>query len=176
MTATQTLVLTQGYEPLKVISWQRAITLLSLGKIEVIEEYDRDIRSTSLVIKCPAVVRLLRVFKRNRKPVKFSRVNIFARDKYRCQYCGSKGKIGDLTYDHILPKSRGGKTVWKNIVTCCIECNSKKRDKTPEEARMRLRSQPGQPKWVPAMTIRLSHLSAPDAWKSYIYWTTSLDE
>lgn len=173
---TRTLVLSQGYEPLKVIPWERAITLLTLGKIEVIEEYDHDIRSTSIVFKCPAVVRLLSAFRRHKKRVKFSRVNIFARDKYKCQYCGAKEKLDDLTYDHVLPRSRGGKTTWKNIVTACYTCNSKKRDRTPQEAGMSLRSKPVQPNWVPSMTIRISKKAAPDMWRDYLYWTGSLDE
>ena len=85
----QTLVLSQGYEPIKIVSWQRAITLLFLGKVEVVEEYDRGIKTTSLVIKIPSVVRLLNAFRRHKKPVKFSRINIYGRDKYTCQYCGS---------------------------------------------------------------------------------------
>jgi len=172
---TRTLVLSQGYEPLKVIPWERAITLLFLGKIEVIEEYDHDVRSTSLVIKMPSVVRLLSAFKRRKKRVKFSRINIFGRDKYRCQYCGIKGKLGDLTYDHVLPKSRGGKTTWKNIVSCCEKCNSKKRDRTPNEAGMHLRSKPRQPSWVPSMSISIRKEYAPSAWASYLYWTSELD-
>jgi len=173
---TRTLVLSLGYEPIKVISWERAITLLSLGKIEVIEEYDHDIRSTSIVFKCPAVVRLLSVFKRHKKRVKFSRVNIFGRDKYRCQYCGDKGKLADLTYDHVLPKSRGGKTEWKNIVTACYGCNAKKKDRTPREAGMRLRKQPIQPSWVPSMTIQIKKEYAPSAWASYMYWNSELED
>lgn len=173
-TNTNTLVLTQGYEPLKIVSWQRAITLLSLGKVEVLEEYDRELRSVHVVLKCPAVIRLLGAFKRHKKPVKFSRVNIFARDHYRCQYCGTKKKINDLTYDHVTPKSMGGKTVWKNIATACYDCNARKRDRTPEQAGMRLRSKPVQPRWVPAMTIRISQTSAPEAWREYLYWTGAL--
>src|SRR5512134_2453131 len=106
-TATRTLLLSQGFEPIKVISWQRAITLLFLGKVEVIEEYDHNVRSVSLVIKIPAVVRLLRAFRRHAKPVKFSRVNIYARDHYRCQYCGRRASISELTYDHVTPRSQG---------------------------------------------------------------------
>lgn len=175
MTATRTLLLSQSYEPIKVISWQRAITLLSLGKVEVIEEYDRDIRTVSVVIKMPAVVRLLRAFRRHKKPVKFSRVNIYARDKYRCQYCGKKAPMKELTYDHVMPRSRGGKTTWTNIVTCCYECNRTKANRTPREARMRLRKEPIQPKWVPAVSIRLSASSMPDAWRDYLYWTGTID-
>lgn len=106
----RTLVLSQGYEPVKIVSWQRAITLLFLGKVEVIEEYDRNIKSTSMVIKIPAVVRLLGAFRRHKKPVKFSRVNIYARDHYKCQYCGKKASLTELTYDHVVPRSRGGLT------------------------------------------------------------------
>jgi 5-methylcytosine-specific restriction endonuclease McrA len=175
MTATRTLLLSQSYEPIKVISWQRAITLLSLGKVEVIEEYDRDIRTVSVVIKMPAVVRLLQAFRRHKKPVKFSRVNIYARDKYRCQYCGKKAPMKELTYDHVMPRSRGGKTTWTNIVTCCYECNRSKANRTPREARMRLRKEPIQPKWVPAVSIRLSASSMPEAWRDYLYWTGTID-
>src|SRR5262245_51328805 len=114
---TRTLLLSQGYEPIKVISWQRAITLISLGKVEVIEEYDSEIRAVSVVIKIPAVVRLLRNFRRHAKPVKFSRANIYARDQHRCQYCGDRCSISELTYDHVVPRAKGGRTTWENITT-----------------------------------------------------------
>ncbi len=173
--STRTLVLSQAYEPIKVISWKRAFTLLTLGKVEVVEEYDdANVRTVSLVFKVPAVVRLLNAFRRHRKPVKFSRVNIYARDHYRCQYCGNKAPISDLTYDHVVPRSRGGKTTWTNIVTACFKCNRRKRDRTPDEAGMKLRTAPVQPKWVPAVTIRISTHSVPDAWRDYLYWTGAL--
>jgi 5-methylcytosine-specific restriction endonuclease McrA len=175
-TNERTLVLSQGYEPVRVVSWQRAITMISLGKVEIIEEYDGFIRSTSVVVKVPAVVRLINAFRRVKKPVKFSRINIYGRDGYKCQYCGNKERMGELTYDHVLPKSRGGKTSWTNIVTCCYECNSKKRDRTPQEARMKLLSEPVRPKWVPAVAITVSRVSVPDAWRDYLYWTGSLLE
>jgi 5-methylcytosine-specific restriction endonuclease McrA len=160
MDTAQTLLLNQGFEPIKVISWQRAITLLFLGKVEVLEEYDHDIRSVSLIIKIPAVVRLLRAFRRHARPVKFSRVNIYARDNYKCQYCGKKAPISELTYDH---------------VTCCYLCNRKKGGRTPHEAGMKLLAQPTQPNWVPAVAIRISLRSIPDAWRDYLYWTGELD-
>jgi 5-methylcytosine-specific restriction endonuclease McrA len=172
---SRTLLLSQGYEPIKVIPWQRAITLLFLGKVEVIEEYSHDIRSVSLVIKVPAVVRLLRAFRRHAKPVKFSRVNIYARDHYRCQYCGKKAAMHELTYDHVIPRSQGGRTEWTNIVTACYECNRHKGGRTPKQAGMHLLSQPAQPNWVPAVTIRISTRSVPDAWRDYLYWTGELN-
>jgi 5-methylcytosine-specific restriction endonuclease McrA len=171
-----TLLLASSYEPVDVISWQDAVRLLTLGKVEVIEEYEKDLRSTYLVIKMPAVVRLLSVFKRRKKKVKFSRANIYARDKYKCQYCGKKGKMADFTFDHVVPKSRGGKTCWENIVTCCDKCNCKKANRTPSEAKMKLLSEPVQPKWLPAVTIRVSQRSVPDAWRDYLYWNVTLEE
>ena len=173
---TQTLVLDLGYAPVKVVSWQRAVQLLFLNKVEVIEEYDRDIHSTFLVIKIPSVVRLLHKFRRQNKPVKFSRVNIYGRDGYACQYCGDRKLMSGLTYDHVVPRAQGGKTVWTNIVTACSECNTKKGGRTPTQARMRLRKPPTQPKDVPAMLIAISRTSVPDAWRDYLYWTGSLDE
>lgn len=172
---TRTLLLTQSYEPLRLIPWQRALTLLTLGKVEVLESYDHDVKTTQLIFKVPAVVRLLRSFRRHRKPVKFSRVNIYARDKYRCQYCGDKAPLSDLTYDHVVPRAQGGKTTWTNIVTCCYACNRTKGNRTPAQAGMHLRTEPVQPRWVPAMAIRISTTSIPDAWRDYLYWTGDLD-
>lgn len=171
----QTLVLDQGYSPLKVVPWQRAVQLLFLNKVETIEEYDQNIRSTYLVIKVPSVVRLLKGFRRHKKPVKFSRVNIYGRDGYACQYCGIKKPIGELTYDHVVPRTQGGKTTWTNIVTACSKCNAKKGGRTPEEAKMRLKKKPVQPKDMPAIVIALSRTSVPDAWRDYFYWTGELD-
>lgn len=172
----QTLVLNQGFEPVKIVPWQRAITLLFLGKCEVVEEYDRNVKCTSYVIKVPAVVRLLEAFRRHRKPVKFSRVNIYGRDKYRCQYCGNKFAMDDLTFDHVLPRSQGGLTEWTNIVSACAKCNSKKAGRTPEQARMKLLSKPVQPVSAPSIVIRVSKESVPAAWRDYLYWTGELEK
>ncbi len=172
----QTLVLDQGYAPVKIVSWQRAVQLLFLNKVEVVEEYDEDVRSTFLVIKIPSVVRLLQRFRRHRKPVKFSRVNIYGRDDYKCQYCGRRKPMPELTYDHVIPRTQGGLTVWSNIVTACEDCNTRKGGRTPEQARMKLRKMPVQPQDVPAMVIAVSRESVPDAWRDYLYWTGSLDE
>ena len=172
---SRTLLLTQGYEPIKVISWQRAITLLTLHKVEVVEEYDAQIRATSVIIQVPAVVRLRKAFRRHAKPVKFSRVNIYARDAYRCQYCAAKCAIDGLTYDHVIPRSRGGRTTWENIVSCCYTCNARKANRTPAEARMALLSTPGRPSWMPSVQIRVSAKSVPDAWRDYVYWTGEIE-
>ena len=173
--ATRTLLLNQGYEPIKIISWQRAMTLLTLDKVDVVEAYDTAIRAVSLVVQVPAVVRLRKAFRRHAKPVKFSRVNIYARDGHRCQYCGVKCTTSDLTYDHVIPRSKGGLTNWENIVSACYACNREKANRTPAEARMKLLALPVRPTWMPAVQIRVSTHSVPDAWRDYVYWTGEID-
>lgn len=170
------LLLNITYEPLRIIDWKRAITMLCLGKVEVIEEYSRDIHSVSFTIRLPSVVRLLRMVKRPKTPVKFSRQNIYARDRYKCQYCGNRFSSEDLTYDHVIPKSRGGKTQWKNIVTCCIDCNRKKGGRIPSEASMRLIRKPKRPTWVPAIRITIGFREIPQTWRDYLYWNVELIE
>src|SRR5262245_61256943 len=112
----ETLVLNPGYEPIARVPWQRAVTLIFLGKVEVVEAYeDRDIRSVTFVVKMPSVVRLLRALRGARRTVSFSRQNVYARDAGRCQYCGVRVLRADITYDHVVPRALGGKTTWENI-------------------------------------------------------------
>jgi len=172
----QVLLLNITYEPLKIINWKKALTLLFLGKVEVLEEYDKEIHSVSFTIKLPSVVRLLKMIKWTKRPVKFSRQNIYIRDNYRCQYCGKKLSPEELTYDHVIPKSKGGKTVWENIVTCCPSCNRKKGGRTPEEAGMRLLKKPTRPKWLPAIRITIGYKDIPQSWRDYLYWNVELVE
>ena len=177
MLATRTLLLNSTYEPLKVIPWQRAVTLLWLGKVEVIRTYDRDVRSVTFKIRMPAVVRLLRFIRRKRPQISFSRRNLFARDASTCQYCGARRETSELTYDHVVPRSLGGKTDWANIVTCCIDCNRRKGGRTPEQAGMRLLRAPRRPERLPGvLTVTVSVQSAPDAWRDFLYWNVQLDE
>src|SRR5512134_2246 len=101
----QVLLLNLTYEPLRIISWQRAVRLLTLGKVEVIEETDQVIRSVSFVIRLPSVVRLLRLIRPKRPEVKFSRQNIYLRDNFRCQYCGGRVGSQELNLDHVIPRA-----------------------------------------------------------------------
>ncbi len=172
----QVLLLNITYEPLKVIDWKRAISLLLLGKVEVLEEYTRAIHSVSFTIKLPSVIRLLRLVKRPKTPIKFSRQNIYSRDKYRCQYCGGSFPAEELTYDHVIPKSRGGKTKWTNIVTCCVDCNRRKGGRTPQEAKMKLVREPTRPTWLPALKITIGFGQVPQSWRDYLYWNVELLE
>ncbi|NBU69895.1 MAG: HNH endonuclease [Bacteroidetes bacterium] len=172
----RTLLLNSTYEPLRVISWQRAVILWFEGKVEVVEEYsDFNLTSMTFNIKCPAVVRLLAYVNGNRNKVKFSRVNVFSRDKYSCQYCNAQPGSASLTYDHVIPRSKGGKTVWENIVTCCVSCNSKKADRTPAEARMTLRNKPVKPDWNPRTKLIICLPATPDQWRDYLYWNSELE-
>src|SRR5262245_14276237 len=173
--STRTLLLTQGYEPIQIISWQRALTLLALDKVDVVDEYDTEIRAQSMIVRIPSIVRLRKAFPRSANPVKCSRVNIYARDGYRCQYCGRKCTIDELTYDHVIPRSKGGRTTWENIVSACYLCNRRKANRTPAEAGMKLLAVPTRPTWMPSIQIRVSARSVPDAWRDYVYWTAEIE-
>lgn len=172
----QVLLLNITYEPLRIINWKKAITLLMLGKVEVLEEYGTEIHSVSFTLKLPSVVRLLMMAKRPGASVRFSRQNIYARDKYCCQYCGRKFPVEDLSYDHVIPKSRGGKTVWTNIVTACMRCNRKKGGRTPKEAKMQLIRKPTRPKWLPSLRVTIGFKEIPTTWRDYLYWNVELLE
>lgn len=161
------LLLNSSFEPLKIISWQRAVTMFFTGKIEVVEEYDHHIRSVSLLIRAPAVVRLLRFVRIGRKSPPLCRSNILARDNFQCQYCARQLSTREATLDHVVPRSKGGKTLWDNIVCCCATCNRKKGGRTPAEARMMLLSKPVRPDWLPVLTIRLNG-NIPDSWHLFL--------
>jgi len=166
----QVLLLNKSFEPITIISWKRALCMFMLGKVEIIEEYKHEVRSQRLIMRMPAVVRLLHNFKRIKRNVSFTKNNIFARDKWICQYCLEKFSSEELTLDHVLPKSKGGRTCWENIVTCCIPCNSKKGNKLPGEAYMQLQRQPIRPEWISLFGILLSRRSVPEEWKQFCYF------
>lgn len=164
----RTLLLNPWMAPHKIISWERAVVLFVLGKVDVLEEYDEEIRSRSLSLKTPAVVRLKRGGRPAKKPIRFSRINVYTRDGFRCQYCGEKKSTRDLNYDHVVPRARGGKTVWENIVTSCYACNDRKGGRTPEEAGMKLVREPFAPDTLPrnaAFHVMRSEL--PEPWLPY---------
>jgi 5-methylcytosine-specific restriction endonuclease McrA len=174
----QTLLLNATYEPLKVVHWQKAMTLWCQGKVEIIASHDREIRAVSFSLKLPSVIRLLRYvrIKKRFDYVPFSRANIYARDGYICQYCSDKLPTQELTFDHVIPVSQGGRKDWDNIVTCCVSCNRRKGGRTPEEARMRLVKPPRRPDSAPAIRITIGLRHAPDSWRDYLYWNLELDQ
>lgn len=165
----RTLLLTPWMSPHRIISWQRAIVLLYTGKVEVLEVYeDEALASPSLSLKAPAVVRLTKGTVHQKQTVRFSRINVMTRDGFRCQYCGAKKLMRELNYDHVVPRVRGGKTVWENIVTSCYTCNDKKGCRTPEEAGMKLLRKPQKPTSLPLSSpLRVDTGDVPEPWRAY---------
>lgn len=181
-----TLVLDPGYRPVIRVSWDRAITLLFQGKAEVVEEYDDwTVRSVTLTLKVPSIIRfvgkgLAKIFGRQKGAVKFSRENLYIRDKGRCQYCRTPVKREDLTYDHVVPRSKGGKTTWENIVLACEKCNRKKADKSLAESGFTLKSKPIAPANLPESSYSMTWKPGmPDSWKNFLrsfaYWNGELE-
>ncbi len=166
----QVLLLNATYEPLRIISWKRAIVLTVLEKVEVLETYDREIRTATLSFRMPAVVRLFKFIRFNHNSVRFSRQNIYLRDRYKCQYCGRHFSPEELTYDHVVPRSMGGRTSWENIVTCCLECNKRKGGRTPEQAGMKLLRRPKKPSWHPVVMVSIAKKNPPQPWNNYLIY------
>src|SRR5437660_3378189 len=149
-----TLLLNASYEPLRIISWKKALTLFFAGKVEVIEEYDEQVHSITFAVKLPSIIRLLKYVRvKNLNRVKFSRANIYARDDYTCQYCGKKFPSEDLTFDHVMPVPTGGQKRWDNIVAARFRCNHRKGRRTPDEPGIGLIGQPVELHWLPAFHI-----------------------
>ena len=166
----QTLLLNATYEPLKIVDWRKAITLWCQGKVEVISVYDTEVRSVSLTFKLPSVIR------KRFDYVPFSRANIYARDNHTCQYCGDGFAVAELTFDHVVPVSQGGRKDWENIVTSCVSCNRRKGGRTPAQAGMRVIRPPRRPTRPPVVRLTLGLRNAPDSWRDYLYWNIELDE
>lgn len=138
------LVLNQNYEPLNVCNARRALVLIDGGKAEVLEHGDAPIRTPSRQLARPSVIRLVYMIRRPRPRVRLTRREVFVRDYHTCQYCGQRGR--DLTLDHVVPRHRGGRHSWDNLVSACRSCNHRKGGRTPEEARMLLRRSPMEPR------------------------------
>jgi hypothetical protein len=136
------LVLNYDYTPLNTTSWNRGFTLVNTGKAEIIKSDKYPIISGYKTYIRPLIIRLLNYIRYHIKTLKVSRNRIFKRDNHQCVYCGAKR---DLTLDHVIPKSRGGKNDWFNLVTSCSKCNLKKANRTPEEAKMNMIQKPYAP-------------------------------
>lgn len=175
------LVLNAAYQPVNIVTWKDAFIKLYSEKaserVEIVSTYkDRVVRSANAEHPMPSVVRHVKYLKTKKKGIKFSRDNIWARDHGQCQYCGVQVSRHSYTYDHVQPKSRGGKTTWENIVTACVPCNMKKRDRTPAEAGMKLLKKPVKPETLPEEFkggLRFKDWM-PDDWKPWFgaeYWS-----
>lgn len=189
----QVLVLNRVFQAIQVTSVRRAMTLLYKGHVKAVSAdystYDFDnwmdipvqpadhyISTPSRAILVPHVVQLLRFEKVPRQEIKFSRANIYLRDRNRCQYCGQKFSSSELSLDHVIPISRGGKSTWENVVCACLRCNVKKGNRLPSECGIDLIRQPSRPRWHPLH--RLQGRRFPEVWKNFLdeaYWSVELE-
>ncbi|HTQ13323.1 MAG TPA: HNH endonuclease [Rhizomicrobium sp.] len=162
-----------SYFPLSLWSWQDAIKAVFLERVNILAEYERTVRSPSFEMKLPSVVSLKSYVKPARNPA-FTRFNVFLRDRFECQYCGADD---DLTFDHLIPRSRGGRTTWENVVTACAPCNLLKGGRLSHHCGM----YPSTPPHRPSVTELRNHgrLFPPnylhESWADYLYWDSELE-
>ncbi len=162
-----------SYYPLSLWSWQDAIKAVFLDRVNIVSNYDRFVRSPTFEIQLPSVVSLKTYIKPSRHPA-FTRFNVFLRDRFTCQYCGERD---DLTFDHVVPRSKGGMTTWENVVAACSPCNLRKSDRLCHEANMHPATKP----FAPSINDlhRNGRLFPPnylhESWMDYLYWDSELE-
>jgi 5-methylcytosine-specific restriction endonuclease McrA len=196
------LVLNKHYAAVRVISARRAFTMLfkKIAEIVSVEDggyssYDFEswrevsefraqferhrhewVRCVRFELAVPKIIRLLLYDRLPRRPVRFNRRNLYARDRSRCQYCGRRFPTSELSLDHVVPRSRGGATDWANVVCCCVRCNVRKGGRLPAEAGMHLIARPVKPRRSPVVTLRLNS-DRYASWKQFLdtaYWNVEL--
>ncbi|NAZ35210.1 HNH endonuclease [Rubellimicrobium sp. CFH 75288] len=162
-----------SYYPLSLWPWQEAVKAAFLDRVEIVATYDDVVRSPSMTLRIPSVV-VLKDYVRPQKTVAFTRFNLFLRDEFCCQYCGAKG---DLTFDHVVPRSRGGRTSWENVVAACSGCNLRKGNKPLKASGLTLRRPPRRPGAEELRNIGRkfppNHLH--DSWMDFLYWDAELE-
>lgn len=195
----QVLVLNRLWQAVNICSVERAMALLCMGHAQVVHEHGGDfntfsfgewcdfseehgvddvVRTVSIRIRIPRIILLLFFDRMPKKDVKFTRQNVFARDKNTCQYCGKKFDRKELNIDHVVPRHQGGKTTWTNVVCSCVPCNHHKSNRTPEQARMHLIRKPKKPRWRPFIEVQFGR-TADHSWRHFIdlaYWNVELGE
>ncbi len=165
-----------SYFPLSLWSWQDAVKAVFLDRVNIVSEYDRIVRSPSFSMRLPSVIALKTYMPLVRRPA-FTRFNVFLRDRLECQYCGARPGALELTFDHVVPRSRGGRTVWTNVVSACTACNLRKSDRLPSECGLRPRRTPRAPtnhelqRNGRAFPPNYLHAS----WGDFLYWDTELE-
>jgi 5-methylcytosine-specific restriction endonuclease McrA len=159
------LILNQNYEPFSVCSSKRAIILLYLNKVQLVERYQENIHSISMEMPSPSVVRLNLFVRKPYKKIQLNRKNIIKRDHGTCQYCGRNSQ--PMTIDHVIPKSFGGSDTWENLVCACPSCNRNKGNQTPEQAGMSLLKKPAKPSHLFFLFALIGH--PPSSWKPYLF-------
>lgn len=162
-----------SYYPLSLWPWQDAVKAAFLDRVTIVSEYEEVVRSPTTVIRIPSVV-VLKDYVAPQKRVAFTRFNLFLRDEFACQYCGSKG---DLTFDHVVPRARGGVTSWENVVAACGRCNLRKGSKSLKQVGFHLRKTPRQPGAGQLMNLGRkfppNHLH--ESWMDFLYWDAELE-
>ncbi len=165
-----------SYFPLSLCPWQDAVKAVFLDRVNILSEYDRAVRSPSIEFKLPSVIALRRYIPTTRRRPAFTRFNVFLRDRFACQYCGTGFPTEELTFDHIVPRSRGGRTTWENVVTACVRCNRAKGDRLANESRMYPLVEPA----IPSVRRLQDYGRAfrPDylheSWRDFLYWDAEL--
>jgi 5-methylcytosine-specific restriction endonuclease McrA len=166
-----------SYFPLSLWSWQDAIKAVFRDSVVVVSEYERTVRSPSFEVKLPSVLALKEYVTPSRNPA-FTRFNVFLRDGFACQYCSDDFKAHDLTFDHVVPRARGGLTAWDNIVTACRTCNLRKGSQSCKDAGMHPQIKPVEPS---IYELQYNGRKFPpnflhESWGDFLYWDTELDQ
>jgi len=165
-----------NYFPLSLWSWQDAVKAVFLDRVNVVSEYDNAIHSPSWEMKLPSVISLKNYVQVSRKPA-FTRFNVFLRDRFSCQYCTAPFPPQELTFDHVVPRSRGGRTEWTNVVTACGICNLRKGNKSVKEAHMHLLKKPEQPNnhYLQEVGRAFPPNYLHESWRDFLYWDSELE-
>jgi 5-methylcytosine-specific restriction endonuclease McrA len=166
-----------SYYPLSLWSWQEAVKAVFLGRVSVVSEYDRTIRSPNFEMRLPSVISLKDYVTQSRRPA-FTRFNVFLRDGFECQYCGEDFPTHELTFDHVIPRSRGGRTTWENVVTACGECNLIKGNQMPRACGMIPLQTPMQPTTYELQENgrRFPPNFLHESWRDFLYWDAELEQ
>jgi 5-methylcytosine-specific restriction endonuclease McrA len=165
-----------SYFPLSLWSWQDAVKAVFLDRVNIVSQYDRAVHSPRFSMKLPSVISLKEYVPAARRPA-FTRFNVFLRDRFCCQYCGEDFPTHELTFDHVIPRSRGGRTIWTNVVTACGSCNLLKGSRIPRESGMYPLRPPHQPS---TGLLQENGRAFPpnylhESWRDFLYWDTELD-
>lgn len=165
-----------SYFPLSLWPWREAVKAVFLDRVRIVAEYDREVRSPSLRMRLPSVVSLKAYAPLAAHPA-FTRFNVFLRDGFRCQYCAAPRRSEDLTFDHVVPRSRGGVTSWTNVVAACAACNLRKGNRSAGESGMRPRHAPRRPtvRELRERGRRFPPNYLHESWSDYLYWDTVLE-
>mgnify|MGYP003975704465 FL=1 len=165
-TRAPVLVLNQNYQPLNICDIRRAVKLVGKGKAESVQDTGEYVHTVTDIFDRPDVIRLIYMVRRPLQRRKMSRNEIFSRDNNSCQYCGAKPR--DMTIDHVNPRCKGGEFTWENVVSACKACNHRKAARTPQEAGMRLRNKPYEPRPNPYSFLKLESLRK--TWLPFVPW------